>query len=261
MTISIPNPRPAIGRIPMTSLRRTALVAGGLYLVTYISSIPAAFYFLTPVLEDPNYIIGAGADTRVLWGLSLDVVNALAAIGTAIVLFPVVKRQHEAAALGFVAARVLEAAVITVGVVSLLAVITLRQDLGGPTAAEPDSLVPIGHALVAVRDWTFLLGPGLMAAINALLLGSLLYHSRLVPRVIPLLGLVGAPLLLASVTATLFGLHGQLSPTAALAGLPIFFWELTLGLYLVLKGFRPSHITTSRPAATSSATAHLTVDG
>lgn len=225
----------------MTSLRATALAAGVLYLITFAASIPAVLYFLTPV-ADPSYVLGDGADTRVIIGCVLDIVNALACIGTAVVLFPVVKRQNESLALGFVASRILEAAIIFVGIVSLLGVVTLRQDLGTVAGADADSLVAASAALVAVRDATFLLGPG-MAIANALLLGTLMYRSRLVPRVIPLMGLIGAPLLLASNTATLFGINEQLSVLSTLALPGIFFWELSLGLYLAIKGFKPAPIT------------------
>jgi Domain of unknown function (DUF4386) len=226
----------------MGSTRRTALVAGTFYLITFIASIPAAFIFLGPVLDDPGYIVGPGADTRVLWGCFLDVVNALACVGTAVVLFPVVRRQHEATALGFVTSRLLEAAVILIGVVSLLAVVTLRQNLAGAAGADAATLVTTGQALVAVRDWTFLLGPNLMAALNALLLGSLMYRSGLVPRIIPTLGLIGAPLLLAATTATFFGLIEQVSAWTAVATLPVAAWELSVGVYMVVKGFKPSPI-------------------
>lgn len=231
---------PVRGR--MTSLRATALAGGVLYLITFAASIPAAFYFLAPVVTDPNYVLGDGSDTQVIVGCLLDIVNALACIGTAVVLFPVVKRQNESLALGFVASRILEAAIIFVGIVSLLAVVTLRQDLGTVAEADADSLVAVSAALVAVRDATFLLGPG-MAAANALLLGTLMYRSRLVPRAIPLMGLIGAPLLLASNTATLFGINEQLSVLSILALPGIFFWELSFGLYLTIKGFKPAPIT------------------
>jgi hypothetical protein len=131
------------------------------------------------VRNDPNYILGPGADTQVLFAGFLDVVLALACIGTAVALYPVVKRQNEGVALGFVGARVLEAAIIVTGVISLLSVVTLRQ-----AGMGADALVT-GQALVAVYDWTFLFGPGVMAGVNALLLGSLMYWSRLVPGVFP----------------------------------------------------------------------------
>jgi len=229
------------GRRPMTSLRKIALLAGALYLTTFLSAIPAVF-LLDPVLSDPRYVVGPGDDTRVLFGSLLDIVNALACIGTAVVLFPVVRRQNESLALGFVASRILEAAIIFIGIVSLLAVVTLRQDLGGAAGADEESLITVAAGLVAVRDWTFLFGPGLAVA-NALLLGTLMYRSRLVPRVIPLMGLVGAPLLLASNTATMFGVNEQFSVLSAVALPGIFLWELSLGVYLVVKGFRPSPVT------------------
>src|SRR6476469_781273 len=182
-------------RVPMDSLRKTAFIGGGLYLITFVSSIPAVF-LLAPVLDDPGYIIGAGNDTSVLLGCFLDLINAFACVGTAVVLYPVVKRQNGSAAIGFVTSRVMEAAIIVIGVLSLLSIVTLRQDLAGVSGADAASLVTTGQSLVATRNWTFLLGPDLMAGVNALLLGSLMYRSRLVPRVIPLIGLIGGPLLI-----------------------------------------------------------------
>ena len=221
----------------MTSVRRTALVAGVLYLVTFVSSIPAVF-LLDPVLSDRQYIVSAGADAQVRAGALLDMVNALACIGTAVALYSVVRREHEGFALGFVTTRMLEAAVIVIGVVSILAVVTLRQE--GATGADARSLVVVGQALVAVRNWTFLLGPSLMPAFNAALLGYLMYRSRLVPRVIPAIGLIGAPLLLSSTVGTLLGINSQLTAWTAIATLPIFLWELSLGLWMTFKGFDTS---------------------
>jgi hypothetical protein len=212
------------------------------YLITFISSIPAVF-LLDPVLNDSNYIVSSGADTRVLWGCFLDLINAVACIGTAVTLFPVVKRQNEGVALGFVTARVFEAAVIVIGVVSLLSVVTLRRDLAGGAGTDDGSLVVVGQSLVAIRDWTFLLGPSLIPGVNALLLGYLMYRSGLVPRLIPVLGLIGAPLLIASATATLFRGNHPVTVLAAIATVPIFLWELSLGVWLVVKGFKPSPIT------------------
>ena len=221
----------------MDSMRKTALVAGVLYLITFISSIPAVF-LLDPVLSNPNYIVGAGADTQVIGGAFLDLVNAIAAIGTAVALFSVVRRQNEGFALGFVTARMFEAAVIVVGVVSILSVVTLRQ--AGATGADAASLVTTGRALVAIRDWTFLLGPSLIPGVNALLLGYLMYRSRLVPRVIPTLGLIGGPLLISSAVGTMFGVNDAVSVWSGVALLPIFFWELFLGLWMTFKGFKRS---------------------
>ena len=150
-------------------------------------------------------------------------------------LYPLIKRHGRTNAVGFAASRTLEAAVITMGVIALLAVYTLRQDLGGTDAA---GLSTVAHALVAVHDWSFLAGPGIMPAINALCLATVLYRSRLVPRLLPTVGLIGAPLLVASSLGTLFGAWDQVSVTAMLFALPIAAWELSLGVYLTVKGVR-----------------------
>jgi hypothetical protein len=243
-------PTPAAARVPMDRLRKTAMLAGGLYLVTFAASIPARFYFLDPVLSDSGYIVGSGADTRVLVGGLLEMVNALACIATAVVLFRVVRRQDETLALGFVASRLLEGAVISIGVVSLLAVVTLRQDLAGTAGAEQASLVTVGASFVAVYEWTFLFGPNVLAAVNALLLGTLMYRSGLVPRAIPLMGLIGAPLLLASVMGIVLGTHDLDAGLHVIAAAPIALWELSLGVYLVAKGFRSSPLTARAAAPT-----------
>ena len=241
MTTTV-RPTAATKRVPMDSLRKTALVAGALYLITFATSIPARILF-GPV-KDPNYILGPGvADTQVLFAGFLDVMLALACIGTAVALYPVIKRQNEGVALGFVGSRTLEAAIIVTGVIALLSVVTLRQ-----AGAGADALVA-GQALVAVYNWAFLFGPGFMACVNALLLGSLLYRSGLVPRIIPLVGLTGAPLLFASDLAVMFGLWEQVSLPAGIATVPIALWEVSLGVYLVVKGFKPSPITAGMVAA------------
>lgn len=244
------TPSTTVRRASADWTRRNALVAGILYLVTFASSIPAAYYFLTPVLNDPGYLLGSGADTRVAIGCLLDVVNALAAVGTAVAVFPVVRRRNESLALGFVTSRMLEAAVIMIGVVSLLAVLTLRQDAAG--AADQAGLLHTGQALVAVRDWTFQFGPNLCPALNALLFGTLVYRARLVPRFIPLMGLVGAPLLLAVVVATALGV---VEPGSAwfVAAFPVAAWELSVGVYMAVKGFRPAAVAAlGSPTSTAS---------
>lgn len=226
----------ATKRAPMDWMRKAALVAGVFYLITFISSIPALL-LLQPVLTDPNYITGPGADAQVTLGAFLDLVNALACIGTAVALFSVVKRQNEGLALGFVTTRIFEAAVVVIGVVSILSVVTLRQT--GAVDGDAASLVPVGQALVAVRDWTFILGP-MLPAINALLLGTLMYRSGLVPRWIPALGLIGAPLHLSSQIGVMFGINEVTSLWALIGLAPIFIWELSLGLWMTFKGFKRS---------------------
>ncbi|MGY1708828.1 DUF4386 domain-containing protein [Geodermatophilus sp. SYSU D00758] len=236
-TTSPPAPFPTVAVDPM---RRTSLAAGILYLLTFVS-VPTLMVF-RPVRDGAEFVLGAGSTTGVLWGSFSEVVVALAGIGTAVVLFPVAKRVNETAAVGFVAARVVEGALIIVGVVSIHTLVTLRDDLAGTTGADESSLVTAGHALVATYDWTFLLSQSLMPVFNALCLGYVLYRSGLVPRILPTLGLIGAPLLLASDIAIFFGVIDRVSPFAAVAFIPIAVWEFSLGVYLVVRGFRPSAV-------------------
>ena len=213
----------------MNSTRKTAFVAGALYLLTFVS-IPTLFLY--NAVRGANYVVGPGPDTRVFVGGVLEIIVALACIGTAVALYPVVKRQNEGVALGFVAVRTLEAGAIFAGVFTLLAVVTLRQAGAGVGA------LATGQTLVGLHDWTFTLSQSLLPAVNALLLGSLLYQSRLVPRILPVLGFIGAPLLVASTMATLFGANEYGSAMSGLLALPIAAWEFSLGVYLVVKGFR-----------------------
>jgi hypothetical protein len=209
---------------------RAARTAGLLYLLTFVASI-AALPLLSPVLQDPRFVLTQQPSAGVVAGCLLDLVNAAACVGTAVVLYPLLRGRSPSAALGFVTSRVLEAAIIATGVICLLAVVTLQH-----SDSDDIARVALAEGLVAVRNWTFLLGPGLMPAVNALLLGTALLHSALVPRGIPLLGLIGAPLQLISVIGTLFGLNDQVSVWSAIAVLPIFMWELALGLWLTFRG-------------------------
>ena len=225
-------------------LRRTAFVAGLLFIITFVASIPAALVLYTPLLDHPNYIVGAGADNRIALGALLEMILIIANIGTAVVLFPILKRQNESLALGYVTARVMESAFIAVGILSLMAVVTLRQDVGGGAAANAGSLVTVGRSLVAIHAWTFLLGPGFVVGVgNGLLLGYLMYRSGLVPRGMAMLGLIGGPLIILSGTLVLFDAIEPGSGAQVIATVPEFFWELSLGIYLLVKGFKPSPIT------------------
>lgn len=170
------------------------------------------------------------------WAVILELALALACIGTAVAFYPIGKQHDPALAMGFIASRTLEATTIFIGAIALLALGTIRSQaptgIGNPVSAtEPSELL-----LIAVHDWAFLIGPGMLPAVNALLLGTLLYRSRLVPRIIPIVGLIGAPLLLLSALGTIFGLQSQVSPLPGIAALPIALWELSLGIWLVTKG-------------------------
>lgn len=219
--------------------RRVALFGGIAYLLTFITSIPA-LPLLEPVTEHTtDFVLGSGAnDNQVLLGGLLEVLVAFTGIATALALYPITRRVSKTLALGFVTTRLVEAGLILTGVVSIMSVVTLRQDIGGPGADQ--SLIPVAHALVAIRDWTFLFGPGVMAPLNAAMLATIMYTSGLVPRIIPTVGLIGAPILLVSKVFVTFGAFDDVSSTALILALPIATWEFSLGVWLTFKGFRPS---------------------
>jgi Domain of unknown function (DUF4386) len=224
----------------MSPLRKTALAAGVLYLLTFVS-IPSLFLY-NQVRNNPKYILGPGPDSAVVFGAILEIVVALAGIGTAVTLYPVLKRQNEAMALGFVGSRVVEASGILAGVACLLAIVSLRL------AGVGTGALITGQTLAILYGRIFLLSQSLMPVVNDLLLGLLLYQSRLVPRVLPLLAFIGAPLLIVSDIGTLFNLWRQVSSVSALLALPVAVFEFSLGVYLIVKGFKPSPITSGEIA-------------
>ncbi|HLL39616.1 MAG TPA: DUF4386 domain-containing protein, partial [Rubrobacteraceae bacterium] len=184
---------------------------------------------------------GAGADTSVRLGALLELILVVANIGTAVVLWPVLKRVNEILALGFVTARIVESAFIAIGVLSLLTVVALRQ--GAAAGADASSLVTVGESLVALHDWTFRLGPGFVVGIgNGLILGYLMYRSGLVPRRMAILGLIAGPVLLARFVGILFGVFEPLGLLGGLLVVPEFIWELSLAIWLIVKGFNPSAV-------------------
>jgi hypothetical protein len=241
------NDKPNTGRLTtlrkgvQMNPRKIARVAGVLFLITYITSIPAAFFLYPPVLDNPNYIVGAGADTSVRLGALLELILVVANIGTAVVLWPVLKRVNEILALGFVAARIVESAFIAIGVLSLLTVVALRQEAAA--GADASSLLAVGESLVALHDWTFLLGPGFVVGVgNGLILGYLMYRSGLVPRGLAVLGLIAGPVLIARFVGILFGVFEPMSVLGGLMVVPEFVWELAFGIWLIVKGFNPSAV-------------------
>jgi hypothetical protein len=219
--------------VGMNSLRKYSLAAGVFYLLTFVSVPTLALY---RSVRGPDFIVGPGPDTPVVVGVLLEMIVALAGIGTAVALYPVVKRQGEARAVGFIASRVLEAATIYAGIVSLMSIVTLRQSGAGSGA------LAVGQGLAAQYQWTFFFAQSFIPAVNGVLLGSLLYQSRLVPRWLPVLAFIGAVLLVASWFATLVGFIKAISPVAAVAALPIAVWEFSLGVYLTFRGFKASPI-------------------
>jgi hypothetical protein len=231
----------------MDSNRRIALTVGVLFLLTFVTSI-AALALYQPVLDDPvGYVADAGSDNRVFFGAFLELLLIIANIGTAVVLFPILRRQDEILALGYVTARIVECVFIAVGILAVLTIVTLGEQRSGTVVGE------IAYALAALKDWTFILGPGFIVGIgNGLLLGYLMYQSGLVPRPLAVFGLVGGPLICISGVLVMFGVFDQGGTGQGIATIPEFIWELGLGLWLTFKGFRPSPILSREYQATSN---------
>jgi hypothetical protein len=229
----------AVARGPAADpMRRRARLAGVLYVITFVS-IPTLWLY-KPAKDHADFVLGAGSTSGVMAGAFSEVIVGLAGTATAVVLFPVLKRQSESAALGVVTARVIETGLIFTGVVSLLTLITLRTDVAGTAGVDRASLITAGHTQVAVYNSTFLLSQALMPVIVDALLGYLLYRSRLVPRALAIVALIGAPLLLANDIAIFFGAYDKGSALDGLATLPIGVFELAFGIWLIVKGFNPS---------------------
>jgi len=225
----------------MTALRRTAIVAGVFFLVTEVAAI-AARALRAPAVGSTDYVLGAGADSSVLLATLFEVILVFAIVGTAATLYPVIKKVSEGIALGYVLVRLLEAVAIVVGIVSVLAIVSLRQAAAG--TADAAALVAVNEALVAIHDWTFLVGPLWFLGANSLLLAYLMYRSGLVPRAIAILGMVGGPLVIVSGTAIMFGAYQQLDPIDLGLALPVFAWEVSFALWLIIKGFNTPPLTT-----------------
>lgn len=220
----------------LDSNRKTSLTAGILYLLTFVSIPTLSLY---DVIRDPNYMLASGPNTSVIVGGILEIIVALTCIGSAVALYPVLKKQNEGAALGLVGARVLEAGTIFAGVMFLLTVVSLKQSGAGVEA------VHTGRTLVTMYDRMFLIGQSFMPAINDLLLGFLFYQSRLIPRTLSIIGIIGGPVLITGDILVLFDIIGQHDPVTGLFAVPVALFEFSLGIYLIVKGFRPSNVITA----------------
>ena len=232
----------SLGKGTQMNPQKIARLTGVLFVITYIASIPPVLFLYGTLLDDPRYLLGGGAaDNGASLGALLELILIIANIGTAVVLYPVVKRVNEILALGFVTARVVESAFIAVGILSVLSLVTLRQEAAA--GADAGSLLAVGQSLATLFHWTHLLGPGFVVAVgNGLILGYLMYRSGLVPRRLAVLGLIAGPILLARFVGILFGVFEPISVLGGLMVVPEFIWELALGIWLIVKGFNPSAV-------------------
>lgn len=220
----------------MSGVRRTAVVFGALYLATFVFSIAGVLLY-DPVLHPVKFMAGTGGDTRVRLGAVCEVFLIIANIGTAVVIYPIFRRRYEVLSIGYVTARLAECTFIAIGIVSYLAVVTLHPKAG----VGAGSLVNDARALVAVRNWTFVLGPGFVAGLgNGLILGSMMYRSGLMPRGLSMLGLIGGTLICITGLGVVLDVFARGGTAQAIATVPEFIWELSLGIYPLVKGFKTS---------------------
>jgi hypothetical protein len=230
--------------------RRVASWAGWLMAATFVTSIPATLILYDDVLNHTDFILGSGNQTRVEVGAFLEVLQAIAQVGVAVAIFPILRRKHERLALGYVASRTLESAFVVTGAMALLSILTLRDDLAASIGPNGESLEIAGRTLVDIHDWSFLMGPGFCVGVNGLLLGYAMYSTGLMPPRLALFGVIGGPLLFASSTAVLFGSYDQTDGVAGLLALPEIVFEASFAIYLIVKGFRPSPVLSGPPATT-----------
>jgi hypothetical protein len=241
MTTTQPTKKPTLNRQTAPDpTRRAATIVGWLFIVTYVTSISAKIGFYPP-LFDGNYVTGAGEDSRVLWGAFAECILIIANIGTATALYTVVKHRYPNLGLSFIAARIMESVFIGVGILAVLTVVTLRQDYAAAGDQSAAGLATVGDAFVAMQEWTFNLGPAFVVGVgNGCILGWMMWRTCLVPRRLAVLGLIGGPVLVATGSAAVLGLIEPGGAVQTLSAAPEFFWELGLGIYLVMRGFRTS---------------------
>ncbi len=217
----------------MSSDEKRARWFGVLYLITFVTSIPA-LWFYEPALRNPmGYITAGGSDKRVLFGAFLELILIIANIGTAVVIVPIMRRRFEELSIGYVTARIFECVFILVGIVAMVGIVTLHREAAGANEGT------VAYSLAALKDWTFLLGPGFVVGWgNGLILGYMMYKTGLVPRAWTWLGLIGGPLIIISGTIVMFGGNPAANAIKGPAALPEALWELFLGVYCLVWGFK-----------------------
>jgi len=243
---------PSRGGINVDPTRRAATIVGWLFVLTYVTSIAAKIGFYPP-LFDGNYVTGPGQDTRVLWGAFSEAILIIANIGTATAMYTVIKKRHPNLALSYVAARIMESVFIGVGILAVLTVVTLRQDYAAADEQSAAGLAAVGDAFLIMQEWTFGLGPSFVVGVgNGLILGYIMYRTGLVPRRLAMFGLIGGPLIILYGSAAMLGLIELDGALQQVSAAPEFVWELGLGIYLIVKGFKTPTAVATAPGATGT---------
>jgi hypothetical protein len=227
-------------------LQTIGRVFGWFFLATFLTAIPAYFIGYARILEDPSLITGTGTDPTagLATAATLEILLIIANVATAVVAYPILKRESEIGAVGYLSARLVEGIFIAIGIVSALSFLLMRQEA---TATDP----AFGEAFVATYYRAFLVGPGFMAGFaNGVILGFMMYRSGLVPRGMAMLGLVGGPLVMVTGIAVMFNVIERGGAVQSIATIPEFVWELSLSIYCIVKGFRLSPVLGLGPMTT-----------
>lgn len=226
----------------MHTNRQAATIVGVLYILAAVTAILGLILY-GPILNGPDYLMkGAEHKNQVILGAMMELLLVCSAIGTAVGLFPYLRKYNESIALGYLCFRFLEAVLITIGIVSVLSLLTLSQKFVAAAAPNASAFQASGTLLIAIHDWTFLLGPSFMLGVNTAMYSYLLYTSRLVPRFLAVMGLTGATLVFLEAVLAMFGVLSQVSVWGALLALPVAAYEITLAVWLIVKGFNPSAV-------------------
>ena len=229
----------------MNSNRDIAIIVGVLYILAAVTAI-IGFVLYQPILNDPLCIInGTSNDTQVVWGAFNELILAFSIIGISVLMFPIINKENESLAVGYVCFRLLEAILIIIGIICLLSIVTLSQEFAKEVAPNLSSFLTTGYLLVTIHNWTFLLGPNLALGSSTLMMSYFLYDSKLVPRFISVLGLAGGFLILACALLVLFGVFLQVSTWGAVLAIPVFAYEMSLAVWLIVKGFNSSTVYSS----------------
>jgi Domain of unknown function (DUF4386) len=226
----------------MNTNRNIAIVVGILFLLTEVTSITGLILY-DPILHDPDYIIkGASNEARVIWGAFFEVLLVFTQIGTAITLFPILRKHHESMAVGTVCFRLLEATIVIIGIMSLLAIVTLNHSFLKEVNPDTSSYLMAGQLLLDIHNWTFLYGPNLILGPSTFMTSYVLYKAKLVPRFVTTLGLIGGPLISVNAVLVMFGVYSQLSIGGMLLAIPVFGYEVSLAIRLLVKGFNSAPV-------------------
>jgi len=229
----------------MNSNRDIAIIVGALYILAAVTAI-IGFILYQPILTDPEYIIkGSANETQVIWGAVNELILAFSVIGTSVMMYPIVNKENENIAIGYVCFRLLEAILIIIGIISILSIVTLSQEFETATAPNVSCYLTAGKSLVILHNWTFLLGPNLALGPSTLMMSYFLYDTKLVPRFISVMGLVGGTLILACALLVMFGIFLQVSAWGVVFAMPVFAYEMSLAVWLIVKGFNSSEVYSS----------------